>query len=483
MGDSAPHGILDGLLEGCQIISFDKRYVYVNISAARHGMRTRDELLGQRMVDLYPGIETTAMYAAIERCLFERVPAAFENEFTFPNGQTAWFEIKIEPVPEGAFILSIDITGRKQAETERRDYIARLEALREIDTAIISSTDLTLTLRTILDQITSSLQVDAAALLLLNPFSLILEFAAGRGFRGRDIERTQVRVGHGHVGRAALEQKLVFIANVLDSPEPFSRGGSLEAESFVSYVALPLVSKGNLMGILEIFHRSPLEPNQSWMDFLNALGAQASIAIDNGRLYKDLQRLNMDLTLAYERTIEGWSSALDLRDRETEGHTLRVTEMTVTLARMMGIPENDIAQIRRGALLHDIGKMGVPDSILLKPASLTAEEWATMRRHPVIAYELLYPIEYLRPCLSIPYSHHEKWDGTGYPQGLKGDHIPLSARLFAVVDVWDALSSDRPYRLAWSRTEVLDYIRQHSGSHFDPLVVELFLRAIRDMPV
>jgi HD-GYP domain-containing protein (c-di-GMP phosphodiesterase class II) len=179
-------------------------------------------------------------------------------------------------------------------------------------------------------------------------------------------------------------------------------------------------------------------------------------------------------------TIEGWSRAMDLRDHDTEGHTLRVTEVTVDLAEIAGIPMEEIVHIRRGALLHDIGKIGVPDSILHKPGKLTEEEWEVMRRHPSFAYHFLYPIDYLRPSLAIPHSHHEKWDGTGYPQGLKGDQIPLSARLFAVVDVWDALSSDRPYRRAWPRDKVLQYIREQSGRHFDPQVVQWFLKMVAD---
>ena len=193
-------------------------------------------------------------------------------------------------------------------------------------------------------------------------------------------------------------------------------------------------------------------------------------------MFEDLQRSNVDLALAYEATIEGWSRALDLRDKETEGHTLRVTEMTLQVARSLGVRPEDLAQIRRGALLHDIGKIGVPDSILLKPGALTDAEWMVMRRHPVVAHDMLVPIAYLRPALDIPYCHHEKWDGTGYPRGLKGEEIPLAARIFAVVDVWDALCSERPYRAAWPSEKVLQHIRAESGKHFDPAAVEAFLR-------
>ncbi len=192
----------------------------------------------------------------------------------------------------------------------------------------------------------------------------------------------------------------------------------------------------------------------------------------------NLMELNRQLLTAYEATIEGWSHAMDLRDKETEGHSRRVTELTLKLAKAFGMSEEELLHIRRGSLLHDMGKLGVPDSILHKPASLTDEEWTVMRKHPQFAYEMLYPIEYLRSSLDIPYCHHEKWDGTGYPRGLKGEEIPISARIFAIVDVWDALTSDRPYRPAWTKEKALSYIQEQSGKHFDPQLYSLFLKII-----
>jgi len=169
-----------------------------------------------------------------------------------------------------------------------------------------------------------------------------------------------------------------------------------------------------------------------------------------------------------------------LRDKETEGHTQRVTEMTLKLARAAGISEKELVHVRRGALLHDIGKMGVPDQILLKPGKLTDEEWVIMRKHPTFAFELLSPIEYLRPAMDIPFCHHEKWDGSGYPRGLKGEQTPLSARIFAIIDVWDALLTDRPYRQGWPKEKVIEHIRSLSGTHFDPKAVELFLKMVHE---
>jgi len=247
------------------------------------------------------------------------------------------------------------------------------------------------------------------------------------------------------------------------------------SEKFVSYSAVPLIAKGLVKGVLELFYRRPTSADSEWLEFLQSLGASAAVAIDNAELLDKLQRSNVELSLAYEATIEGWSHALELRDRETEGHTQRVTELTLRLARRMGVPENELVHIRRGALLHDIGKLAIPDSILFKEGDLTDAEWEVMRKHPVYAYQLLSPIPYLRPALDIPYYHHERWNGSGYPFGLRGEQIPLAARIFAVVDVWDALRSDRPYRKAWPDAKTIEYIRSQAGIGFDPQVVAAFL--------
>ncbi len=193
-----------------------------------------------------------------------------------------------------------------------------------------------------------------------------------------------------------------------------------------------------------------------------------------------LREANNQILEAYEATIEGWSRALDLRDKETEGHSQRVTALTVQLAKRFGLHDEQLAHIRRGALLHDIGKLAVPDAILHKPDKLSEDEWELMRKHPQFAYDMLQKVEYLRPALEIPLCHHEKWDGTGYPRGLKGEEIPIGARLFAVVDVWDALRSDRPYRPAWTKEKAHEYIRNESGKHFDPQVVEMFFQTIEE---
>jgi len=351
--------------------------------------------------------------------------------------------------------------------------LQHVQTLHSIDMAISANLDLSVILDVLLTQGVTQLNVDAASILLLDPHTHMLEYAASKGFRTKEIKSARLHLGEGLPGKIALERKVLHIPN-LGQTDDFIRKYLLD-EGFVSYQAAPLIAKGQLQGVLETFNRKPISVGEEQTGFLETLATQAAIAIDNSQLFSDLQRSNFELEIAYDATIEGWSRALELRDQETEGHTLRVTDMTLRLAQELGVRGADLIHIRRGALLHDIGKMGIPDGILLKPGKLVDEEWEIMKRHTVYAFEMLWPIEFLRPAIDIPYCHHERWDGTGYPRQLKGDQIPLSARLFAVADVWDALTSDRPYRKAWIEEEALDYIVSNASKHFDPQVVELFL--------
>ncbi|MBN2084128.1 MAG: HD domain-containing protein [Anaerolineales bacterium] len=365
---------------------------------------------------------------------------------------------------------------RLYAETQSR--LERLQTLRDIDITISSSLDLHFTLEILLDQVSRRSNVDAVDVLLLNAKTMLLEFMAGKGFHSDALHHTHLRLGEGYAGQAAHERRLIFIQNLDQDVGSLARSPKFPTEHFKSYCAAPLIVKGQVKGVLEVFFRTALAPDADWFDFLESLTVQAAIAIDNASLFDELQHSNAELNLAYDTTIEGWSRALDLRDEGTEGHTERVTEMTERLARAMGMDENQMVHVRRGALLHDMGKMGIPDSILLKRDALSREEWDVMRRHPLYAYEMLSPIIYLRQSLDIPYCHHEKWDGSGYPRGLKGDQIPLAARVFAIVDVWDATTSDRPYRLAWTKDQAREYLLTQSGKHFDPQIVPVFLSII-----
>ena len=355
-------------------------------------------------------------------------------------------------------------------------HLANERALREIDRAITAGPDLDLTLQVVLYQTRRQLHVDAAAILLLNLEHRTMACISRQGFETDLIVQQHIRLGEGRAGNAALEHRAFGRAEI-ESPQQIpDRSELIRQENFSAYFIAPLVTKDRLLGALEIYHHAPLKIDADWLKFLETLAGQAAIAVDNATMFSDLQRSNEELALAYEAAIEGWAHALELRDKETEGHTRRVTDMTLKLARAMSIEEPALRHMRRGALLHDIGKMGIPDSILRKPEALTPEERKIMQQHPSYAYELLKGISYLREDLDIPYCHHEKWDGTGYPRGLKGEEIPFSARIFAVADVYDALRSDRPYRRGWDDQTTLDYIRAESGRHFDPQVVETFLK-------
>ena len=372
-------------------------------------------------------------------------------------------------------IIMEDATERKQAEQQIHLQLERLTALKNIDQIIASNFDLKVSLDMLLMQVINQLKVDAADVLILNPFINQLEFQAGRGFYTQNLEKGYLHLGEGYAGRSALERHAIHIENLKAETDNPSLKKFVTAESFASYYCVPLIAKGQVKGVLEVFQRSTLNPEPEWLGFLETLAQRAAVAVDNVELFDDLQRSNSELMLAYDATIEGWSRAMDMRDRETGDHTKRVVDRTMTLAADFGFSGDMLMHIRRGALLHDIGKLAVPDTILFKSDELTDEEWAIMKQHPTFAFEMISPIQYLRQAVNIPYCHHERWDGTGYPRGLSGEQIPLEARIFAVVDVYDALTSDRPYRKAWSKEKALEYIRSQAGIHLDPVVVERFL--------
>ncbi|MDO9068574.1 MAG: response regulator [Deltaproteobacteria bacterium] len=379
----------------------------------------------------------------------------------------------------GALLLSYDciitdITQRKTTEEQLKRHMGNMTSLRTIDKAINSAIDLRITLNVFLNETLDRLNVDAACILLLDSAGHTLEYVLGKGFFTDHIYSSRLHLGECYAGRAAKQRTALVVADISSGKDANSSCPVIEQEGFMAFVGVPLITKGQVKGVLGLYHRKFLKPEREWLEFAEVLAGQAAIAIDNAEMFDNLLRSNNELLLAYDSTIEGWSRALDHRDKETEGHSRRVTELTVNIAGAMGFDREKLLHIRRGALLHDIGKLGVPDSILLKPAPLTDDEFATMKRHPEIAFSILSPIEFLRPALDIPYCHHEKWDGCGYPRGLKGDEIPLSARIFAVVDVWDALRSDRPYRPAWSAAKALEHIFSLSGSHFDPAVLKVF---------
>jgi len=393
-----------------------------------------------------------------------------------------------------------DITEKKKEEILRNQLLEesqrrlkRIASLHEIDEEISSSFELSTTLNKIVNNVFIHLQADAVDILLLDEESMTFYYADSIGFDTERIKNARVKFGGSFAGIAAETRKMVHFADLENEIIDDAFRSLLAEENIKSYFGVPLIAKGKIVGVLELYQRQKMEPDKEWLDFFQTLAGQAALAIENAQLLEGLEsknaellRVNDDLTLtnvhltqAYDATIESLSRALNLRDYETEDHSRRVSMMMIDLSDIMGFTPEEKKHIYRGTLLHDIGKIGVPDTILRKPGLLTPEERKIMEQHPIYSYELLKSIDYLQPALSIPHLHHEKWDGTGYPHGLKGEVIPLSARLFALVDVFDALTSDRPYRKAWSVEKTMEYIKEQSGKHFDPGIVPVFLDYIQ----
>lgn len=369
--------------------------------------------------------------------------------------------------------LSLD---RERQESSRRNA-QRLQALGDIERMIAEGTDLEPTLHLLLDHLCVQLGVDAATISLIPRTLPWVEPSAVRGFRCGPLPR--LRLDEGLVGRALRERRAI-VEWELGAMTASGRADVVQHEGFKGLVVVPLDAKGKTKGVLELFFRSRRNLGVDWLEFLQAMTTQAAVALDNAELLAHAEAAAMELRVAYDKTIDSWVRMIDLRDHETEGHSQRTTEMTLRLAQRFGLSDAELQHVKRGALLHDVGKIGIPDHILLKPGPLDDGELEQMRRHTVLAHNMLHEIDFLRPALDIPYCHHERWDGRGYPRGLAKHDIPLAARLFSVVDVWDALRSNRPYRKGWDEGEALGYVLDESGSHFDPKVVREFVSMVRN---
>ena len=402
------------------------------------------------------------------------------------DGNIVWFQdsgnlVKDE---EGKSLflhgVMFDITDRKDAELRGRAYVRRIEALLEIEKCMSSTLDLDNVIEIIMNELKKVIPYDVIGLQLLVDGNL-LEVVASDGFNKKEeVKGFQIPLTKEFPFNYVLQKMAPYSLVDIENEYPMANKA---IEKYLpgkirSWLSVPLINQGEFVGTITL---DRLEVNPFTEDEINmamTIASHAAMAIDNARLMEGLQESREKLAFAYDATIEGWSIAMDLRDKETEGHTLRVTEVTIALARKYGLTEEEIVHLRRGALLHDIGKIGVQDDILHKPGKLTEDEWRVMRKHPQLAYDMLSKIEYLIPALEIPYCHHERWDGSGYPQGLRGEEIPIAARIFAVADVWDALRSNRPYRKAWNDQKALDYIIKGSGTDFDPQVVALFIELV-----
>ena len=373
-------------------------------------------------------------------------------------------------------------TSEINPEQSRLLPVKVLSTLLGVSNALASTLDLAEILQIAITSVTDLLEIETGAIYILDQGELYLGATTPPLPAEFPDELRQAHLeGHVHIQQTVESKRPVYIHDARSAALTEAERIVVESRQLVSILYFPLLLKETTIGafIVGTTHE-PRRFTETEISICHILSTQSSLAITNARLFKDSQRAIKEVTRAYDATLVGWSQMLDLRDHITDEHTHRVTALTIALAQRMGIPESEFEHFRRGALLHDIGKMGIPDEILQKPDALTEAETAIMRMHPEMGHQILSGIDFLEPALDIPYCHHERWDGTGYPRKLKGEEIPLAARIFAVADVWDALTSDRPYRPAWSEEKALEYLRSQSGKYFDPKVLDVFLEMISE---
>jgi putative nucleotidyltransferase with HDIG domain len=353
----------------------------------------------------------------------------------------------------------------------------RLSLLLHLSQTFNSSLDLDEVLNRVTDEVIAAVRAERGFVMLYDPEGHLV-FRVARGIDQKTIEDPLFQVSRGVLERVEREGLPVLTVNAQED-ERFGSRESIVSLKVRSILCVPLKNKERKLGLIYVDNRIRSGIfTQTDLDLFGAIASTAAIAIDNASLFKDLQQSKQALEDAYVTTLEGWAHAIELRDHETEGHTHRVTEMAVRFAKYLGMRDEELNHIYRGALLHDIGKMGVSDAVLRKPGPLTDEERFEMEKHPQFAFEMLKPISFLKPAIDIPYCHHEKWDGSGYPRGLKGGQIPLSAQIFSIVDVWDALSHDRYYRKAWSQEQVVTYLLEQQDKSFNSQIVQAFVKIL-----
>jgi len=350
----------------------------------------------------------------------------------------------------------------------------KLGALMGVGRSINSSLGLQRVLEEVMDSLIELMRAERGFLMLKTPDGQ-LKTRVGRGLAHTNLNENSPEFSWTMLNHVVDSGETMLTTNAQEDPR-FDKQMSVAAYQLRSVLCAPLKLKDDVIGVMYVDNRAHSGRFQERdKELITAFADQAAVAIDNARLFDSLQDKNRELEEAYQATLEGWVSALDMRDKETEGHTQRVTVITQRLARKLGVGDEEMIHITRGALLHDIGKMAIPDGILLKPGKLTDEERKLIEMHPIYAYEMLKTIDFLKPAIDIPWSHHEKWDGTGYPRKLKGKEIPFAARIFPLADVWDALTSDRPYREGMPHDQVREIIKKDTGTHFDPMIAEAFL--------
>lgn len=448
------------------------RHIYVNPMWSAITEFSILELLQKKPTDFIdPHLPKRDRDQMAARLMGENLPDRFEFDITTRYGEKRVIDLNLTPIrfeeKDAIMGTAIDITTRKQREHELEVIAQMSEALR----ISISQNDV---METSISKICDILKIDGAYIAIGDEKTQQVEMKIGWGV-WKQLEGTVLPIRDGLSGHIISTGELYI--NHHPQSDPYITRPDL-AVNMKSIAGMPLIAGGRTVGVLVIGSGQHLIEND--IRLLKAMGDFTASALHRADLFEQSSLQTKELEQAYNSTLEGWALALELRDKETQGHSVRIANLTLKLAKRMGIPEAEMENIRRGALLHDIGKLGVPDTILLKHSTLTPSEWAIMQKHPAYAFEMLSQLKDFKESIDIPYCHHEWWDGSGYPRGLEGEDIPLAARIFCIVDVWDALTSDRPYRQAWDRQEALAHIINQAGTHFDPRIVNEFIKMIVD---
>ena len=483
--------IVDSVAEG--ILVYDRRLQIIFWNAFMEALtgRLAAEVVGRPANIVFPMLDEIVGPEGLERALAgEPIRTDAFSYRDHKSRGTGWYSLQLTPhrsVEEeiiGVVATIHEMTDRKLADEEREQLLnaersqrLRAEALGRVSRALNAVLDLPALLELICKESADLFSVDAALVWLVDRAredGEILEKIAGYGWEHERFTGMQINLGDmNNLATRVIRERVPVCLNDVSETTRTGLSGVFKVRSIM---AVPLFQGHDVIGVLQIIDNHKINSfGDPEIEIAMELGNHAANAVHNAQLYDRLQEAHSELEAAYVSTLEGWAKALELHDANTEGHSSRVTLMTLRLAKAVGVPEADLEHIRRGALLHDIGKMGVPDSILAKTGPLNDEEWSLMRKHPVYAFTMLSPIGHLRPAIDIPYCHHERWDGSGYPRGLSGEEIPLAARIFTIVDVYDALTSDRPYREAWPKQKAVRYIREEAGRIFDPQMVDHFL--------
>ena len=357
-----------------------------------------------------------------------------------------------------------------------KERVQWLEVLHRLNEQIGTNVETEKLYQLLVDSVMEPTGADAAALLIYKSTTGLLEAVAAQGWLKKVYEKP-FRKDEGLVGFVFGSGHTYISPNLRQDPFLLARSRPFVPDPSSS-ISVPVKNERGTSGVFTLAVKDPSRITKELVQFVEMFGSYCGIVLGRSEQIQELRQAKDEVAQAYDETLRGWARALGYRDSETFEHTERVTELSSALGKALGLEERQLEALRRGAILHDIGKIGIPDAILGKPGALTEEEQAVMRTHAAFAYELLKPIDFLKDAVVVPYCHHEHWDGSGYPRGLKGEQIPLLARIFTVADVYDALTSDRPYRAAWTKEQTLDYIRSQSGKIFDPHIVEVFLSVI-----